>query len=69
MIALNDSTLQPVEFFFEEYNPTKGLKTYLSTEKCKTGRNTLYIKAMATDSLPKKVWTDYVAIPFWYAKD
>jgi hypothetical protein len=68
-IALNDSTLSPVEFFFEEYRTTKGLKTYLSTEKCRTGRNTLYIKTMVTDSLPKQVWTDYVAIPFWYAKD
>ncbi|WP_428665105.1 hypothetical protein [Runella sp.] len=68
-IILNDSTLTPVEFFFEEYHTTKGLKTYLSTEKCKIGRNTLYIKTMKTDSLPKKVWTDYVAVPFWYAKD
>lgn len=68
-IVLNDSTLQPVEFFFEEHRNTKGLKTYLSTEKCKTGRNTLYIKTMAIDSLPKKVWADYVTIPFWYAKD
>lgn len=68
-IILNDSTLTPVEFFFEDYHTTKGLKTYLSTEKCKIGRNTLYIKTMKTDSLPKKVWTEYVAIPFWYAKD
>jgi len=45
------------------------LRTYLSTEKCKIGRNTLYIKTMNVDSLPKKVWTEYVKVPFWYAKD
>ncbi|WP_028522268.1 hypothetical protein [Runella limosa] len=68
-IALNDSTFDSVELFFEDQGNTKGLRTYLSTEKCKIGRNTLYIKTMNVDSLPKKVWTDYVAVPFWYAKD
>ena len=68
-IALNDSTFDSVELFFEDQGTTKGLRTYLSTEKCKIGRNTLYIKTMNVDSLPKKVWTDYVAVPFWYAKD
>lgn len=68
-IALNDSTFDSVELFFEDQGNTKGLRTYLSTEKCKIGRNTLYIKTMNVDSLPKKVWTDYVEVPFWYAKD
>jgi len=68
-IALNDSTYDSVEFFFEEQPNSKGLRTYLSTEKCKIGRNTLYVKTMNVDSLPKKVWTDYVEVPFWYAKD
>ena len=68
-IALNDSTFDSVELFFEDQGNTKGLRTYLSTEKCKIGRNTLYVKTMNVDSLPKKVWTDYVAVPFWYAKD
>lgn len=70
-IALNDSTLHPVEFLYEEHGSerTKGISTYLSTEKCIIGRNQLYIRALETDSLPKKVWTKYVTIPFWYAKD
>lgn len=70
-IALNDSTLQQVEFFYDQHGvaQTKGLTTYLSSEKCKIGRNTLYIKTLETDSLPKKVWTKYISIPFWYAKD
>jgi len=68
-IVLNDSTISSAEFFFEETAQAKGLKTYLSTEKCKIGRNTLYIKTIQIDSLPKKVWGDYVAIPFWFSKD
>lgn len=68
-IALNDSTISSNEFFFEETAQAKGIKSYLSTEKCKIGRNTLFIKTLQTDSLPKKVWGDYVAIPFWFAKD
>jgi hypothetical protein len=68
-IVLNDSTIGSPEFFFEETAQAKGIKSYLSTEKCKIGRNTLFIKTMQTDSLPKKVWGDYVAIPFWFSKD
>ncbi len=70
-IALNDSTLRSVEFLYEEHGigRTKGLTTYLSTDKCKIGRNELYIKALEVDSLPKKVWSKYVTIPFWFSKD
>lgn len=70
-ISLNDSTLKQVDFIYDKHGSaqTKGLTTYLSSEKCKTGRNTLYIKALQTDSLPKKVWSEYITIPFWYAKD
>ncbi|MFY7912868.1 MAG: hypothetical protein ACOVO2_25085 [Emticicia sp.] len=70
-IAINDSTLNSIEFFYDEHGAikTKGLTTYLSSEKCKIGRNTLHIKALQTDSLPKKVWSEYITIPFWYAKD
>jgi hypothetical protein len=70
-IALNDSTLSPVEFFYAERGATqtKGLTTYLSTQKCKVGRNTLFIKTLQIDSLPRKTWSNYVAIPFWYAKN
>jgi len=46
----------------------KELKHILSTENCKTGKNTLYIKTLKTDSLPKKVYDEYVIIPFWYSK-
>lgn len=66
-VAINDSTLNSVIYYFEETPHAKGLKTYLSTEKCKMGQNIIYIKTMQTDSLPKKVWGDYVAIPFWYS--
>ncbi|MCP9769972.1 hypothetical protein EGI22_18870 [Lacihabitans sp. LS3-19] len=65
-ISLNDSTMNSNEFFFEKTDRAKGIKIYLNTEKCKIGRNTLYIKTLEIDSLPKKVWGDYVAIPFWY---
>lgn len=70
-IALNDSTLQQVELFYDKHGvaQTKGLTTYLSSDKCKIGRNILYIKTLETDSLPKKVWSKYISIPFWYAKD
>lgn len=70
-VSLNDSTLQKNDFLYESKGGSfnKGISTYLSTENCKIGRNTLSIKALAIDSLPKKVWTKYVTIPFWYAKD
>lgn len=70
-IALNDSTLQQVELIYDKHGTaqTKGLTTYLSSENCKIGRNNLYIKTLATDSLPKRVWVKYITIPFWYAKD
>ena len=70
-ISLNDSTLKQVDFIYDKHGSaqTKGLTTYLSSEKCKTGRNTLYIKSLQADSLPKKVWSEYITIPFWYAKD
>ena len=68
-IAINDSTIKSPEFLFEETIQAKGLKAFLNTKNCKIGRNTLYIKTMQTDSLPKKVWGDYVTIPFWYAED
>jgi hypothetical protein len=67
-ISLNDSTLKSPEFLFETNARGKGIKTYLNTESCKIGKNTLYIKTLKTDSLPKKVYDEYVAIPFWYSK-
>lgn len=70
-VSLNDSTIKNTDFLYEnkEGTNTKGISSYISTEKCKTGRNTLSIKTLAVDSLPKKVWIKYVTIPFWYAKD
>lgn len=70
-VSLNDSTLQNNDFLYESKEGTfnKGISTYLSTEKCKIGRNTLSIKTLAVDSLPKRVWIKYATIPFWYAKD
>ncbi|MFN8430264.1 MAG: hypothetical protein U0V04_09810 [Spirosomataceae bacterium] len=67
-ISLNDSTLKSPEFLFETNALSKGIKTYLNTENCKAGKNTLYIKTLKTDSLPKKVYDEYVIIPFWYSK-
>jgi hypothetical protein len=70
-IAINDSTLKSVEFYFTEHGVTKskGLSAYVSSENCKIGRNLIHIKALEVDSLPKKIWTSYVTIPFWYAKN
>ncbi len=67
-VAVNDSTVNAPEFFFEKNSVSKGIKTYISTENCKPGKNTLHIKTLKTDSLPKKVYDEYVAIPFWYSK-
>lgn len=66
-ISLNDSTLNSPEFLFETNARGKGIKAYINTENCKMGRNTLYIKTLKTDSLPKKVYDEYLAIPFWYS--
>jgi hypothetical protein len=70
-ISINDSTYQEVELMFEKHGvqQTEGLTAYIPTQNCKIGRNTLYIKTMATDSLPKTRFVTHVAIPFWYAPE
>jgi hypothetical protein len=67
-ISLNDSVVNNVEYFFGDHHGTKGLKTYISSDNCKIGRNNLHIRILDIDSLPKRVWVDHAFVPFWYAE-
>lgn len=69
-IAINDSTVQSPDYFYDEHGTTKtkGFRVYIATERFKKGNNAVYIKKMEVDSLPKKVWITYAVIPFWFVK-
>jgi hypothetical protein len=53
---------------FTQKGDSKGLVSYLSTKDCILGQNSLKIKTLQTDSLPKKVWASYDEIVFWFYK-
>ncbi len=70
-VSIGDSSLAQPEFMYSQQGAVqaKGLSSYIALDKCKPGRHTLYIKTLDTDSLPKRYYKDYAAIPFWYAQD
>lgn len=70
-VSLNDSTLRQVEYLFwdQPASGAKGLMSYLPTTACKIGKNTLVVKTINPDSLPKIRYKTYATVPFWYAPE
>lgn len=70
-IVVNDSLYQNVEFLYEAHGTQKneGITAYIPTQAFKTGRNTLYVKAIDTDSLPKRSLRNHAIVPFWFAPE
>lgn len=70
-ITLNDSVYQNIDYLYETHSvqKTPGISTYIATKRLVTGRNTLTIKIIDPDSLPKRHWQIYTVIPFWFAPE
>ncbi len=70
-IALNDSVYQNIDFLYETHvaQKTPGISTYIATERLVMGRNTLTVKTIDPDSLPKRHWKTHTVIPFWFAPE